>query len=103
MWRTNAGLTDRHAYDSRPPSWPVMRRGIVSYLIHFSRRVADDRTFGSRIIDRFTLLEILLFGGVVPSLLGYTLPSGVYSFSEKSEDSEIYTNVRSFQLSLDSS
>ena len=33
MWRTNAGLTDRHAYDSRPPSWPVMRRGIVSYWL----------------------------------------------------------------------
>ncbi|CDZ98262.1 glycosyltransferase family 39 protein [Phaffia rhodozyma] len=28
MWRTNAGLTDRHAYDSRPTSWPFMRRGI---------------------------------------------------------------------------
>ena len=32
MWRTNAGLTDRHAYDSRPQSWPVLRRGIVSSL-----------------------------------------------------------------------
>ncbi|BEJ13148.1 hypothetical protein CspHIS471_0303220 [Cutaneotrichosporon sp. HIS471] len=28
MWRTNAGLTDRHAYDSRPHHWPWMRRGI---------------------------------------------------------------------------
>ncbi|KAK4047504.1 Dolichyl-phosphate-mannose--protein mannosyltransferase 1 [Microbotryomycetes sp. JL221] len=28
MWRTNAGLTDRHAYDSRPQSWPLLRRGI---------------------------------------------------------------------------
>lgn len=30
MWRTNAGLTDRHAYDSRPDSWPRLKRGIVS-------------------------------------------------------------------------
>lgn len=30
MWQTNAGLTDRHAYDSRPSSWPWLRRGIVS-------------------------------------------------------------------------
>jgi dolichyl-phosphate-mannose-protein mannosyltransferase len=30
MWRTNAGLTDRHAYDSRPNHWPWLRRGIVS-------------------------------------------------------------------------
>jgi dolichyl-phosphate-mannose-protein mannosyltransferase len=28
MWTTNAGLTDRHTYDSRPESWPVLRRGI---------------------------------------------------------------------------
>lgn len=28
MWRTNAGLTDRHAYDSRPQDWPYLRRGI---------------------------------------------------------------------------
>jgi len=30
MWTTNAGLTDRHMYDSRPHSWPRLRRGIVS-------------------------------------------------------------------------
>jgi dolichyl-phosphate-mannose-protein mannosyltransferase len=29
MWTTNAGLTDRHAFDSRPSSWPRLRRGIV--------------------------------------------------------------------------
>lgn len=28
MWTTNAGLTDSHAWDSRPPSWPILRRGI---------------------------------------------------------------------------
>ncbi|TCD69192.1 hypothetical protein EIP91_008488 [Steccherinum ochraceum] len=28
MWATNAGLTDRHTYDSRPISWPRLRRGI---------------------------------------------------------------------------
>ncbi|PKS12088.1 hypothetical protein jhhlp_001384, partial [Lomentospora prolificans] len=28
MWRTNAGLTDSHAWDSRPDSWPILRRGI---------------------------------------------------------------------------
>lgn len=28
MWTTNAGLTDRHAFDSRPDSWPLLRRGI---------------------------------------------------------------------------
>ncbi|PAV20609.1 glycosyltransferase family 39 [Pyrrhoderma noxium] len=28
MWITNAGLTDRHTYDSRPSAWPRLRRGI---------------------------------------------------------------------------
>ncbi|CAO1639033.1 unnamed protein product [Sympodiomycopsis kandeliae] len=28
MWVTNAGLTERHAYDSRPKTWPTLRRGI---------------------------------------------------------------------------
>jgi dolichyl-phosphate-mannose-protein mannosyltransferase len=28
MWTTNAGLTDSHAWGSRPPSWPTLLRGI---------------------------------------------------------------------------
>ncbi|KAG0204711.1 hypothetical protein BGX28_003416 [Mortierella sp. GBA30] len=28
MWTTNAGLTDSHPYESRPSSWPWLRRGI---------------------------------------------------------------------------
>ncbi|KAL1662924.1 glycosyltransferase family 39 protein [Schizophyllum commune] len=28
MWTTNQGLTDRHTFDSRPDSWPRLRRGI---------------------------------------------------------------------------
>ncbi|EEH23532.2 hypothetical protein PABG_05743 [Paracoccidioides brasiliensis Pb03] len=28
MWRTNAGLVEPHAWDSRPSSWPTLLRGI---------------------------------------------------------------------------
>lgn len=28
MWRTNAGLTESHTWDSRPSSWPTLLRGI---------------------------------------------------------------------------
>ncbi|OCT44197.1 Dolichyl-phosphate-mannose--protein mannosyltransferase 1 [Cladophialophora carrionii] len=28
MWRTNAGLVESHAWDSRPGSWPILKRGI---------------------------------------------------------------------------
>lgn len=41
MWRTNAGLTERHAYDSRPQHWPWLRRGIVSYLIFNDHKAAS--------------------------------------------------------------
>lgn len=33
MWTTNAGLTDRHTFDSRPESWPLLRRGIVGVFV----------------------------------------------------------------------
>ncbi|KAK1641283.1 Dolichyl-phosphate-mannose-protein mannosyltransferase-domain-containing protein [Colletotrichum phormii] len=28
MWKTNAGLVESHAWDSRPDSWPFLKRGI---------------------------------------------------------------------------
>ena len=28
MWKTNAGLVESHAWDSRPSAWPTLRRGI---------------------------------------------------------------------------
>ncbi|KAJ3018789.1 UNVERIFIED_CONTAM: hypothetical protein HDU68_010981 [Siphonaria sp. JEL0065] len=28
MWEVNSGLTNSHPYDSRPPSWPFLKRGI---------------------------------------------------------------------------
>ncbi|KXT10656.1 hypothetical protein AC579_6349 [Pseudocercospora musae] len=28
MWTTNAGLVESHAWDSRPSSWPLLKRGI---------------------------------------------------------------------------
>jgi dolichyl-phosphate-mannose-protein mannosyltransferase len=34
MWKTNAGLTETHAWDSRPPSWPILRRGINFWTKH---------------------------------------------------------------------
>jgi dolichyl-phosphate-mannose-protein mannosyltransferase len=50
MWTTNAGLTDRHTYDSRPDSWPRLRRGIVSSRFNSVTRklmeVGFHRTFG---------------------------------------------------------
>lgn len=60
MWTTNAGLTDRHTYDSRPDSWPRLRRGIVRLVLIPVVAYADQvcRTSGSRIIARSTCSEI---------------------------------------------
>ncbi|KAF7546643.1 hypothetical protein G7Z17_g8282 [Cylindrodendrum hubeiense] len=37
MWATNAGLTDSHAWDSRPDSWPILRRGINFWGKHHTQ------------------------------------------------------------------
>ena len=38
MWNTNAGLTERHNWDSRPSSWPRLARGIVRLsLLHYDQ------------------------------------------------------------------
>ncbi|PHH84662.1 hypothetical protein CDD83_1587 [Cordyceps sp. RAO-2017] len=37
MWRTNAGLVESHAWDSRPESWPIMRRGINFWGKHHTQ------------------------------------------------------------------
>ena len=41
MWTTNAGLTDRHTYDSRPDAWPRLRRGIVRLTSYLLSAVSD--------------------------------------------------------------
>ncbi|PHH75845.1 hypothetical protein CDD82_4244 [Ophiocordyceps australis] len=37
MWRTNAGLVESHAWDSRPESWPILRRGINFWGKHHTQ------------------------------------------------------------------
>ncbi|KAF4589131.1 Dolichyl-phosphate-mannose-protein mannosyltransferase 1 [Ophiocordyceps camponoti-floridani] len=37
MWRTNAGLVESHAWDSRPGSWPILRRGINFWGKHHTQ------------------------------------------------------------------
>ena len=73
MWRTNAGLTERHSYDSRPHQWPGLRRGIVSAPRLWERqnpllmRRWLARISGSRIIVRSTSSATPSSGG--PALL----------------------------------
>ncbi|XP_044716398.1 dolichyl-phosphate-mannose-protein mannosyltransferase domain-containing protein [Hirsutella rhossiliensis] len=37
MWRTNAGLVESHAWDSRPESWPILHRGINFWGKHHTQ------------------------------------------------------------------
>ncbi|POR35071.1 Dolichyl-phosphate-mannose--protein mannosyltransferase 1 [Tolypocladium paradoxum] len=37
MWRTNAGLIESHAWDSRPEAWPILRRGINFWGKHHTQ------------------------------------------------------------------
>uniref|UniRef100_A0A060T6Y3 Dolichyl-phosphate-mannose--protein mannosyltransferase n=1 Tax=Blastobotrys adeninivorans TaxID=409370 RepID=A0A060T6Y3_BLAAD len=38
MWRVNAGLTETHTWESRPGSWPIMKRGI-NFWVKDNRQV----------------------------------------------------------------
>lgn len=38
MWDVNAGLTDSHTWESRPESWPIMKRGI-NFWVKNARQV----------------------------------------------------------------
>jgi dolichyl-phosphate-mannose-protein mannosyltransferase len=78
MWTTNAGLTDRHAYDSRPQSWPVLRRGIkcvaevsASRKSYLSRAhsfwVKDHRQIyliGNPVVWYLSTLSVLAYVGI---------------------------------------
>ncbi|KAH8677231.1 family 39 glycosyltransferase [Ilyonectria robusta] len=63
MWATNAGLTDSHAWDSRPESWPILRRGINFWGKHHTQVYL----IGNPIIWWSTTLAValwMLFKGV---------------------------------------
>ncbi|KAM0750753.1 glycosyltransferase family 39 protein [Meredithblackwellia eburnea MCA 4105] len=60
MWQTNAGLTDRHAYDSRPESWPVLKRGI-NFWVKDHRQIY---LLGNPFVWFFSTLSVLAYVGV---------------------------------------
>ena len=60
MWTTNAGLTDRHAYDSRPHQWPYIRRGI-NFWVKDHRQIY---LLGNPVTWYLGALSVLLYAGV---------------------------------------
>lgn len=96
MWITNAGLTDRHVYDSRPLQWPRLRRGIVRGdcgLYPLPPTEAICRTSGSKITNRSTSLATRLSGGRAHLPLLSTCLFAAFSSSERSAGIGISTTV----------
>ncbi|GAA5889696.1 hypothetical protein JCM6882_007106, partial [Rhodosporidiobolus microsporus] len=60
MWRTNQGLTDRHAYDSRPHSWPLLLRGI-NFWVKDHRQVY---LIGNPFVWALSTLSVVAYGAV---------------------------------------
>ncbi|GAA5998507.1 hypothetical protein JCM5350_006501 [Sporobolomyces pararoseus] len=60
MWQTNQGLTDRHAYDSRPHSWPLLLRGI-NFWVKDHRQIY---LIGNPFVWALSTLSILAYAGV---------------------------------------
>ncbi|GAA6049360.1 hypothetical protein JCM3770_007307 [Rhodotorula araucariae] len=60
MWQTNQGLTDRHAYDSRPHSWPLLLRGI-NFWVKEHRQVY---LIGNPFVWALSTLAVLSYAAV---------------------------------------
>ncbi|GAA5939861.1 uncharacterized protein JCM15063_004328 [Sporobolomyces koalae] len=60
MWRTNQGLTDRHAYDSRPHSWPLLLRGI-NFWVKDHRQIY---LIGNPFVWALSTFAVLAYAGV---------------------------------------
>ncbi|KAJ1919699.1 hypothetical protein H4219_001840 [Mycoemilia scoparia] len=65
MWRVNNGLTKSHPYESRPISWPILRRGIA-FWGEDSRQIY---LLGNPIVWWLSSLSIVLFGGLLLLLI----------------------------------
>ncbi|CBF76842.1 hypothetical protein AN4761.2 [Aspergillus nidulans FGSC A4] len=91
MWTTNAGLTDSHAWDSRPPSWPTLLRGINFW----GRDHRQVYLFGNPFVWYSSTLAVLvyvIFKGI--SLLRWQRNCGDYrNPAFKRFDYEIGTSV----------
>lgn len=79
MWRVNSRLTDRHVYESRPLSWPFLRRGINFWTKHH-RQVY---LFGNPLAWGAGTLSVLLYAGV-RVLLVLRAQRGYRDFSQTS-------------------
>ncbi|KAG6811963.1 hypothetical protein H0H92_005067 [Tricholoma furcatifolium] len=60
MWTTNAGLTDRHTYDSRPDSWPRLRRGI-NFWVKEHRQIY---LIGNPVVWYLSTLSVVAYAAV---------------------------------------
>jgi hypothetical protein len=96
MWTTNAGLTDRHTYDSRPDSWPRLRRGIVSALLVYLHRRPNKfpatellgQGSSTDLSHRKSYGVVFEFGGGIrlycsPSLPYFTCETGIQGLREQ--------------------
>ncbi|KAF8522321.1 glycosyltransferase family 39 protein [Gautieria morchelliformis] len=58
MWTTNAGLTDRHTFDSRPSSWPRLSRGI-NFWVKDHRQIY---LIGNPVVWWLSTAAVLIYG-----------------------------------------
>ncbi|KAJ2906029.1 Dolichyl-phosphate-mannose--protein mannosyltransferase 1 [Zalerion maritima] len=96
MWKTNAGLVESHAWDSRPPSWPILRRGINFW----GRNHLQVYLMGNPIVwwsSTAAVVAYVLFKGI--AILRWQRSCSDYSSSTfKRFDYEIGTSVLGWAL-----
>jgi len=69
MWTSNAGLVDSHPYDSRPPSWPILQRGISMWS-------QDEKQI-------YLLGNPLIYWGSTWAIFSYLIVQGVLIFRQQ--------------------
>lgn len=96
MWKTNAGLTETHSWESRPDSWPLLKRGINFW----GRNNTQVYLLGNPIVWWSSTLAIVtwvLFKGI--AVLRWQRSCGDYSSNTfKRFDYEIGSSVLGWAL-----
>ncbi|KAI8993588.1 hypothetical protein BDB01DRAFT_776808 [Pilobolus umbonatus] len=82
MWESNNGLTSSHPYDSRPESWPLLRRGINFWSVN-KRHI-------------YLLGNPFVYWASTVSIFIYLMMKGVFSILDKRGIKKDFGDLRKF-------
>ncbi|KAJ3408619.1 hypothetical protein HDV05_004931 [Chytridiales sp. JEL 0842] len=91
MWQTNAGLTSSHPFESRPSSWPAMKRGI-SFWQAKDQKPAQIYLVGNPVVWWAASLSVLVFF-IIAGILAILSKRQVISLTKNTKTSQYLSNI----------